>query len=212
MAPKKSVTSSSKYKRAHVAGTSPDLDISGGYDYYPYLVREFYTNMNHKTNKYLQTIISTVKGVMIILDRERLASILEIPDNGNSVIVDSNRKIIDEDLHTLVQKGGGFSEVRLVDIYLLDKLFNHSPLSLSSLIIQIMRNTECDTTKKRNQVWIPPSEEDRLRDRNSANFHKIKKTTQTGLGASSLQPVEDDDDDADESYNPSDNEEDEAGA
>ncbi|KAI5658469.1 hypothetical protein M9H77_27262 [Catharanthus roseus] len=62
-----------------------------------------------------------------------------------------------------------------------------------------MRNTGYDPTKKRafrypdkdNQVWIPLSE-DRMRDRN-------------------LQPVENDDE-ADESYNLSDDEEDEAGA
>ncbi|KAI5657942.1 hypothetical protein M9H77_26735 [Catharanthus roseus] len=112
--------------------------------------------------------------------------------------------------HTLIQKGGGTSEVRIVDVYLLDKLFNRSPLSLSSLIIQTMRNTGYSWDEE-NQVWTPPSEEDRLRDRNSANFFKIKKTTQTGQGASSLQPVEDDDE-ANESYNPSDDEENEVGA
>ncbi|KAI5653038.1 hypothetical protein M9H77_30225 [Catharanthus roseus] len=84
--------------------------------------------------------------------------------------------------HTFVQKGGGFSEVRIVDIYLLDKLFNRSPLSLSSLVMKTMRNTVCDITKKRNQVWIPPYEEDGLRDHNLAGFRKIKKTTQTGRG------------------------------
>ncbi|KAI5652964.1 hypothetical protein M9H77_30151 [Catharanthus roseus] len=35
---------------------------------------------------------------------------------------------------------------------------------------------------RENQVWIPPSEKDRLRDRNSVDFCKIKKTTQNGLG------------------------------
>ncbi|KAI5657924.1 hypothetical protein M9H77_26717 [Catharanthus roseus] len=57
---------------------------------------------------------------------------------------------------------------------------------------------------KENQVWIPPSEEDRLRDRNPIDFCKIKKTTQTGLGASSSQSVDDDDDDdeVNHSYNP----------
>ncbi|KAI5681829.1 hypothetical protein M9H77_03057 [Catharanthus roseus] len=251
MAPKKYVTSSSKSKWARVVGTSLDLDIppyleglgwtallhiSG--NYYPDLVQEFYANMTYKTNKDLQTIISTIKGVRIILNMEYLETVLRILDNGNLVTVDSYKKIIDEDpelefrysLQTLVQKGGSFSEVHIVDIYLLDKLFNRSPLSLSSLIIQKMRNTGCHITKKRDRsrllnsqllitavthgtrrVWIPTSEEDRLRDRNLAGFRKIKKTTQIGLGPSSSQPVQDDDE-ADESYNPSDNEEDEAGA
>ncbi|KAI5652322.1 hypothetical protein M9H77_29509 [Catharanthus roseus] len=61
------------------------------------LVREFYTNMTHKTNKDPQTIISIVKGVRIILDSEHLASILGIPDTGNSVTMDSNIRKIDED-------------------------------------------------------------------------------------------------------------------
>ncbi|KAI5668428.1 hypothetical protein M9H77_18281 [Catharanthus roseus] len=52
-----------------------------------------------------------------------------------------------------------------------------------------------------NQVWIPPSEEDRMREHHPASFRSIKKATQTGLGAFSLQPVENDDE-ADESYNP----------
>ncbi|KAI5653416.1 hypothetical protein M9H77_30603 [Catharanthus roseus] len=77
-------------------GWPPLFYISG--DYYPDLVREFYANMTHKTNKDLQTIISIVKGVRIILDRECLAPILWIPDNGNSFTMESNRKTIDEDL------------------------------------------------------------------------------------------------------------------
>ncbi|KAI5650147.1 hypothetical protein M9H77_36152 [Catharanthus roseus] len=48
-------------------------------------------------------------------------------------------------------------------------------------------------------------------EHNSTRFCSIKKTTQTGLGASFSQPVEDDDE-ADESYNPLDDKEDEAGA
>ncbi|KAI5664173.1 hypothetical protein M9H77_23496 [Catharanthus roseus] len=66
-------------------------------EYYPDLVREFYANMTHKTDKDLQIITSTIKGVRIILHRERLLSILGILGNGNIVIVDSNRKTIDED-------------------------------------------------------------------------------------------------------------------
>ncbi|KAI5675839.1 hypothetical protein M9H77_06789 [Catharanthus roseus] len=48
-------------------------------------------------------------------------------------------------------------------------------------------------------------------DGNPASFRSIKNTIQTGLGASSSQPVKDDDE-AYESYNPLDNEEDEASA
>ncbi|KAI5683144.1 hypothetical protein M9H77_04372 [Catharanthus roseus] len=54
-----------------------------------------------------------------------------------------------------------------------------------------MRNIGCDPTKKRVfllSLWVPPSKEDRMRDRNS------------------------DDDGPNESYNPSDDEEDEAGS
>ncbi|KAI5676554.1 hypothetical protein M9H77_07504 [Catharanthus roseus] len=41
------------------------------------------------------------------------------------------------------------------------------------------------TGAQQNQVLIPPSKEDRMRDRNLAGFRSIQKTTQTGLGASS---------------------------
>ncbi|KAI5675964.1 hypothetical protein M9H77_06914 [Catharanthus roseus] len=54
--------------------------------------------MTHKTNKDLRTIISTVKGVRIILNREHLASILGILDDGNSVTVNSNKKTINKDI------------------------------------------------------------------------------------------------------------------
>ncbi|KAI5668913.1 hypothetical protein M9H77_18766 [Catharanthus roseus] len=123
--------------------------------------------------------------------------------------------------HILFQKAGGLSEVHIVDIYLLDKLYNHLPLSLSSLIIQTTRNTGCDTTKKR--VFCYPMILSRIFVGCHVNFageriistgphfRSIKKTTQTGLGASFSQPAEDDDE-ADESYNPLDDEEDETGA
>ncbi|KAI5676241.1 hypothetical protein M9H77_07191 [Catharanthus roseus] len=62
-----------------------------------------------------------------------------------------------------------------------------------------------------NQVYILPSEEDRLWDHSAGGFQPIKKTTQTDIRTSSLQPVEDDNE-ANESYNPSDDEEDKAGA
>ncbi|KAI5681379.1 hypothetical protein M9H77_02606 [Catharanthus roseus] len=38
----------------------------------------------------------------------------------------------------------------------------------------------CSRDEKKKE-WIPPSEEDRLRDRNFAGFRSIKKTTQTGI-------------------------------
>ncbi|KAI5671358.1 hypothetical protein M9H77_11722 [Catharanthus roseus] len=92
--------------------------------------------------------------------------------------------------HTLVQKEGGFSEVHIVDIYLLDKLLRKSPLSLSSLIIHMMHNTGEQRLStgpkqviqfttfndygyqwdKRRKEWIPPSEEDRLQDRSASGF------------------------------------------
>ncbi|KAI5650300.1 hypothetical protein M9H77_36305 [Catharanthus roseus] len=237
MAPKKAVAFSSKSKRACVEGTSSDptpnlfsfpehllqQPVNGGLgwvpllhisnEYYPNLLREFYANMTHKTNKDLQTIISTVKGVRIILDRERLTSILRILDNGNTVTMDSNRKTINEDPDCNFDVAWGrLSEVCILDIYMLEKLHNKSPFSLSSLIIHTMRNTRFDTTKKRNKVWIPTSEKDRLRDRNPFDFRSIKKTTQTGMGASSSQLLEDDDNEADESYNPSDDKDYEADA
>lgn len=54
-------------------------------------------------------------------------------------------------------------------------------------------------------MCIPPSEEDLLKERNLASFCSIKKTTKTGIGASSSQ-LDDEDEEADESYNPSDDE------
>lgn len=75
-------------------GQEPVFHISG--DYYPDLVRDFYANMLYKTDKDLQTIITTVKGVHIILDRVRLMTILGIRDEGESATVDSKRKTIYE--------------------------------------------------------------------------------------------------------------------
>ncbi|KAI5667374.1 hypothetical protein M9H77_17227 [Catharanthus roseus] len=237
MVPKKSVASSLKSKWARVAGTLPDPEIlpypehlsqvacewiterasfktivEKSFDesvieyfnlenifrglgwvplqhiygnYYPELVREFYANMTNKTNKDLQTIISTVKRVRIVHDREH-------PAAGNGPSLNHPRGQLLESssscsclflwAHTRLN-GGGLSEVRIIDIYLDEK----------------------------NQVWIPPSEEDRIRDRNPVGFCSVKKTTQTGMGPSSSKLIEDNDK-ADESYNPSDNEEDEANA
>lgn len=58
------------------------LCISG--HYYPELVREFYENIFNKMDKDLSTIIFVVKKVKIVLDREPLASILEITDRETS--------------------------------------------------------------------------------------------------------------------------------
>ncbi|KAI5649779.1 hypothetical protein M9H77_35784 [Catharanthus roseus] len=50
-----------------------------------------------------------------------------------------------------------------------------------------------------NKVWIPSAEEDRLQECNYASFRSIKKTTQTGIGASFSLPDDDKRED-DESY------------
>lgn len=48
-----------------------------------------------------------------------------------------------------MQKGGGYSDVRIPDLYVIDKVHNRSPFSLVYLMIHTMRNTGCDTIKKR---------------------------------------------------------------
>lgn len=89
--------------------------ISG--TYYPLLVREFHANMFHKTNKDPSTIISMVKGVRIILDRERLTSILGITDEETTITIYSNKKTIDEDLDSNYDATYNYFEIRphLVD-------------------------------------------------------------------------------------------------
>lgn len=72
-------------------GWEPFLYISK--NYYPEFAREFYANMLHITDKDLFTILSTVKGVRIVLDRKSLASILGFRHERNNVTVDSNKKI-----------------------------------------------------------------------------------------------------------------------
>ncbi|KAI5680902.1 hypothetical protein M9H77_02129 [Catharanthus roseus] len=83
-----------------------------------------------------------------------------------------------------------------------------------------MHNTGCDTTEKRDCIGLSNSQlfitlvTYGTRRTKCGSHHPKKigygiKTTQTGLGASSSQPVEDDDE-ADESYKPSDDEEDES--
>ncbi|KAI5676295.1 hypothetical protein M9H77_07245 [Catharanthus roseus] len=48
--------------------------------------------MLHKSDKDLPTIISHGKGVRIILERDRLASILGILDNGNTITIGTKRR------------------------------------------------------------------------------------------------------------------------
>ncbi|KAI5681227.1 hypothetical protein M9H77_02454 [Catharanthus roseus] len=84
-------TNSGEKKRA----TALSLYLS--WLYYPDLVLEFYANILHKMDKDLPTIISHVKGVRIVLERDRLASILGILDNGNTITVDSNRRAINDE-------------------------------------------------------------------------------------------------------------------
>ncbi|KAI5682527.1 hypothetical protein M9H77_03755 [Catharanthus roseus] len=62
---------------------------------------------------------------------------------------------------------------------------------------------------REEQSVIPTSEEDRRRESNPASFPSIKKTIQTGMGTSSSQ-LDDEDDKANESYNPSDDEDNES--
>ncbi|KAI5676319.1 hypothetical protein M9H77_07269 [Catharanthus roseus] len=151
-------------------GWVPLLRISS--DYYPDFVQISYANMTHKTDKDLQTIISTIKGVRIILDRECLAPFLGIPNTGNSVTMDSNRKTINED------PGWNFD--------MACSCFEIRPQSFCFLSCQFCRRTKIiNRTTTENYPNRP--------------------------GTSFSQPVEDDDK-ADQSYNPSDEEEDEASA
>lgn len=66
-------------------GWEPILHLYGNYS--PDLVKEFYANMNHKIDKDFPTIIPSVKGVRIVLDKKRLSRILSIRDEGESVSV-----------------------------------------------------------------------------------------------------------------------------
>ncbi|KAI5653321.1 hypothetical protein M9H77_30508 [Catharanthus roseus] len=173
--------------------------------YYPNLVPEFYANMTHKTNKECQTIVLTIKGLRIILDRERLVTVLGIPDNENQIIVDSNRKTIIEDLDWNFDTESfrdSATGIRPLQNHTREQ-FPKSSSSCSCLFLWAHAYSEgCDFSEdEENKVWIPPSEEDRLRDHSAGGFQPIKKTTQTGIGASSSQLVEDDDE-VNESYNP----------
>ncbi|KAI5653667.1 hypothetical protein M9H77_30854 [Catharanthus roseus] len=200
-------------------GWAPLLRISG--DYYPALVQEFSANMTHTTNKDLQTIISIVKTGRIILDKEHLASILGIPHTGNSVTVDSNRKIIDENLDlnliwlvAILRSGCGHWTIAVSSTGAIFRIF-FIELLLISLGTHLF---------KRGRFFLPvmsilQENEDYQQDcsrtmRTKCGSHYSKKidyknkTTQTGLRTYSSQRVENDDE-ANESYNPSDDEEDE---
>ncbi|KAI5664397.1 hypothetical protein M9H77_23720 [Catharanthus roseus] len=168
--------------------------------------------------------------VRVVLDRVYLSSILGILDVRNTITVDSNKKTIYEDLnwkydatcdHLEIRPRlkDGQSDVRILEIYMIDKLQKQSPFSVAYLI-HTMRNTGCDTTgtcvfrypmilsctgqlqiikfttfnnygyawDEANKVRIPPVEEYRLRECDTASFCSIKKITRTGIGASSSKP------------------------
>lgn len=76
-------------------GREPILHLSG--DYYPDLVKEFYANMKHKTNRTFPTVIPSIKGVRIVLDREHLSHILGIWDEEEPVTIHINSIVIEED-------------------------------------------------------------------------------------------------------------------
>ncbi|KAI5675898.1 hypothetical protein M9H77_06848 [Catharanthus roseus] len=137
--------------------------------------------MTHITNTDLQTLVSTIKTVRIILDKERQVTILGIPDNGNSVTVDSNRKTIDED------PDWNFDTAC--------NLFEIWPQALDHC--RIIHGGDFPNLLHRALVYFL--------------WHTLVQKGAALVKASSLQPVEDDDE-ADESYNPSDDKEDEAGA
>ncbi|KAI5671431.1 hypothetical protein M9H77_11795 [Catharanthus roseus] len=107
--------------------------------------------MLHKRDKELPTIISHVQGVRIVLERDRLVSILGIPNNRNTITMDSNRRGNFPSLypraltyffgHTLVRKGAD-----LVKSENEDYQSGHN-------------NYRKD---KRRKEWIPSCKEDRV--------------------------------------------------
>ncbi|KAI5676930.1 hypothetical protein M9H77_07880 [Catharanthus roseus] len=157
-------------------------------DYYPDLVREFYANMVHKMDKDLPTIISIVKGVRIILNRERLASILGIRDQGNIVAVTPIKSLL---MRNLIRVS---TRVFSILVYGNDRwTTSYTPQGrLSTRSPQIIKFTtfnNCEHSwNEKNKVWIPLAKMDKLRERDLSGFRSIKKTTQTKIGASSLQP------------------------
>ncbi|KAI5677231.1 hypothetical protein M9H77_08181 [Catharanthus roseus] len=230
-------------------GWVPLICISG--EHYPDLVQEFHANMTQKTDKDLQTIISIVKVVRIVLDRECLAFILGILDNENTVIMDSIKKPLTRTRTRILMRlvavliSGQGQWIRRTSTRAISHPFFLVPFLISSgthlfkkgadlvknfyacnvnftrerrlstgpqwVIKFTTFNNGCYSWDEKNKVSIPPFEEDRLWDRNPAHFRSIKKTTQIGIGSSSSQPVEDDNE-ADESYDPLDDEDDEADA
>ncbi|KAI5663397.1 hypothetical protein M9H77_22720 [Catharanthus roseus] len=107
---------------------APFMHVSG--NYYPELVSEFYENMFYKMDKHLSTIISTVKGVRILFDKEHLAFIMGIRDKGITVTIDSNKKSINEGLDWNYEVTCNRLEICLC---------------LVLLVIPTMGNTGCDT-------------------------------------------------------------------
>lgn len=76
-------------------GWGPVLHLSR--DYYPYLVREFYANILYKHDKELIIVITTIKGVRIVLDRVRLAEIYVFRMRVSWFLLIPNFKTIKED-------------------------------------------------------------------------------------------------------------------
>ncbi|KAI5676162.1 hypothetical protein M9H77_07112 [Catharanthus roseus] len=94
--------------------------------------------------------------------------------------------------HTLVQKGGRQSDVR-IDFYALDKIHNHTSFSIAFLI-HTMHDTGYDNT---NTIFTSFNV-NFARERRSS-IGPPHKTTQTGIWASSSQPTNNESEN-DESY------------
>ncbi|KAI5649470.1 hypothetical protein M9H77_35475 [Catharanthus roseus] len=137
--------------------------------------------MVHEMDKDLPTIISTVKRVRIILIKERLASILRISNEGNTITWTPIKSLL---MRNLI--GVSTQVVRI----LVSGNGWEKRLSIGSpQIINFTTSNNCDYFwNEKNNVWIPQAEEDRLQEYELSSFHSIKKTTHTGIGASSSQP------------------------
>ncbi|KAI5653531.1 hypothetical protein M9H77_30718 [Catharanthus roseus] len=123
-------------------------------------------------------------GAGNILDTEHLATILGIADVGNRATVDSNRKTIGEDpdwnfdeacncfnirpqamKHHQIIHGGDFP-------YLLHRALAYF---FGTSLFKRGRDLVNCSWDEENQVWIPPSEEDRVRDSNLTVFAQLRK-------------------------------------
>ncbi|KAI5676756.1 hypothetical protein M9H77_07706 [Catharanthus roseus] len=146
--------------------------------------------------------------VRVVLNRECLSSILGIPGAVNTITVDSNKEIVDEDLDWNYEVTCNRLEIWPRSCDRRHKLQKKSPFSVSSLIIHTVPTlvvnylhtcislslihhpqtieftifNNCGYSwDEDNKVWIPLAEKDRLRERNYACFCSIKKTTRTGI-------------------------------